>query len=255
MAYRRDLIFETPLLSWQQLTLQSAASEWSDDYRVASPRLLLPSTLAFECRLGPHRFTCDPTSALWLTPAHTYRMRRPWAAQRSTLLHLNAELGRPRRCAVPLSTHLHLGLWAQAWQAGTLEPLALEERLLALAQRTLPADDPRADQRAHRAVERARDFIASAPQGKHTLAQIASAVHCSAFHLARRFRQRTGHSLHGFRTRLRLAAAIARLRDGERDLNTLAADLGFASHSHFSAVFRRHLGMPPSELRNGVTTP
>ena len=252
MAYHRRTVFRTPLLGWQQLTLLEAASDWSDDYRVDSPRLLLPLTRCFECSLGDARFTCDAGAALWLTPEQPYRMRRPWVGQRVAVLAIEADLGSARRAPVPLATHWSLARWAHAWAAGSLEPLALEERLAALMQ-SLFHDTSAEPVRPHRAVERARDFIASEPARRHTLADIAQAVHCSPFHLARTFRANTGTSLHGFRTQLRLAEAVERLRDGERDLNALAADLGFSSHSHFSAVFRRRFGVPPSQLRTNLT--
>ena len=35
------------------------------------------------------------------------------------------------------------------------------------------------------------------------------------------------------------------------DLTELAMDLGFSSHSHFSARFRRAFGLTPSEFRRG----
>jgi AraC family transcriptional regulator len=252
MTYRRETVFRTPLLSWQRLTLPVAARDWSDDYRVDSPRLLLPSAGCFECQLGMRRFVCDASTALWLTPTQTYRLRRPAAAQHSALLLIDADLGAPGRSALPLVAHLHLAVWSAAWSAGALAPLALEERIVALVHCTLPADAG-APARPHRAVERAREYIASAPENNDSLSEIASAVNCSPFHLARTFRRRTGQSLQRFRTGLRMAAAIERLRQGERDLSTLAADLGYASHSHFSAVFRSQLGVPPSEVRRILT--
>ena len=36
---------------------------------------------------------------------------------------------------------------------------------------------------------------------------------------------------------------------GERDLSRLALDLGYSSHSHFTAAFRRSFDVPPSAAR------
>jgi AraC family transcriptional regulator len=36
---------------------------------------------------------------------------------------------------------------------------------------------------------------------------------------------------------------------GERELTAVAFDLGFSSHSHFTASFRRTFGAAPSALR------
>jgi AraC-like DNA-binding protein len=42
---------------------------------------------------------------------------------------------------------------------------------------------------------------------------------------------------------------VERLLGGESDLGQIGVDLGFTSHSHFTSVFRRILGLTPSELR------
>jgi hypothetical protein len=131
MAYRRDSIFETPLLQWQQLTLLSADAGWTDAYRVDSPRLLLlPAGACFEASLGRASFVCDPGSALWLSPEDSCRLKYRWIGQRSALMCVAADLGPSRRVAVPLSAHLRLGLWRQAVAHGEAEVLALERRVL-----------------------------------------------------------------------------------------------------------------------------
>jgi AraC-like DNA-binding protein len=40
--------------------------------------------------------------------------------------------------------------------------------------------------------------------------------------------------------------ALEPLADGAGDLTRIALDLGFSSHSHFTAAFRRHFGLTPS---------
>src|SRR6185312_12620124 len=72
------------------------------------------------------------------------------------------------------------------------------------------------------------------------------------------FNTEAGIPLHRFLLDLRLALALARLGDNVR-LNDLALNLGFATHSHFSAVFRRRVGETPravrQTLRVGVVVP
>ena len=82
-----------------------------------------------------------------------------------------------------------------------------------------------------------------------TLHDVADAACCSPFHLARRFRQHTGLSVHAWRQRLRLAAALQRLEEGERSLSALAFALGFSSQSHLGAVFQRELGVTPARAK------
>jgi AraC family transcriptional regulator len=101
----------------------------------------------------------------------------------------------------------------------------------------------------HDLVQRAKAFVAARATQRLLLQQVADAVGCSLFHLCRVFRRITGWTLHGYQTHLRLRLALDRLRDGAA-LGDLALDLGFASHSHFTAAFRRTFGMPPSRFRS-----
>jgi hypothetical protein len=50
---------------------------------------------------------------------------------------------------------------------------------------------------------------------------------------------------------MRLALALNLLADCN-DLTTLAIDLGFASHSHFSASFKRTYGLTPSDFQRSI---
>jgi AraC-like DNA-binding protein len=253
MPYRRHTLFRTPLLAWQRVELDGALPAWSPDYRVDGPRLLVPQDACFECSIGAARFVCDPTTALWLSPGQSYRMRRPHADQSSLVLAVGEDLAPSQRTALPGDAHLQLARWLSLLARGTAaEPLRLEEELACWVRSVVAAGTNAHaghDARSVRAVERAREYLSVLPSRNDTLADIARAVHCSPFHLARTFRRRTGQSLHGYRTRLRMTQALHRLRGGERDLALLATDLGYASHSHFSGVFGRCFGTTPSRMR------
>jgi AraC family transcriptional regulator len=82
-----------------------------------------------------------------------------------------------------------------------------------------------------------------------TVAAVAAEVHVSSYHLTRVFRAQTGFALHEYLNQLRVRAAFERIRDGHDDLATLAADVGFSSHSHLTANFRRAFGGPPTVAR------
>lgn len=93
------------------------------------------------------------------------------------------------------------------------------------------------------------DRLASDPASSASLGEIAQAVAASPFPLAPRFKRATGVGLHGYRTQLRMAQSLARLGDGEGDLTGLALDLGYSSHSHFTAAFEAHFGVAPGRAR------
>lgn len=103
---------------------------------------------------------------------------------------------------------------------------------------------------AHRdLVAAVREVVAGSLGDPLALDGIARRVHSSPFHLARVFGEQTGASIHRFRSRLRLRAALDRIAGGEQDLSRLALDLGYASHSHLTDSFRREFGGPPSRYR------
>lgn len=99
-----------------------------------------------------------------------------------------------------------------------------------------------------RALERVKQAVAVAPAAKWTVEKLAHVAGLSPFHLCRVFRRMTGTSIYDYVLRERLASTLDAVLDGD-DLTTVALDAGFASHSHFTARFRRFFGCTPAELR------
>jgi AraC-like DNA-binding protein len=84
------------------------------------------------------------------------------------------------------------------------------------------------------------------------LDDLAAELHVSPNHLCREFRRETGTTIHGHRELLRLAEALDHFERPCDDLTGLALDLGYSSHAHFSANFKRVLGTSPSRLRAAI---
>ena len=81
-----------------------------------------------------------------------------------------------------------------------------------------------------------------------SLDDLARYAGSSPYRLCRIFRAHTGQSIRAYRSQLRLRAAFDRLLQGA-DITDLALELGFSSHSHFTAAFRSRFGTSPSRLR------
>ena len=102
-------------------------------------------------------------------------------------------------------------------------------------------------------MEAARLLLGDALTEQVAVTDIARRLDVSAFHLARQFHTVTGTSMHRYRRELRARAAVHTLLDHpQRDLSTIAADHGFASHSHLTSTCKQIFGHTPSELRSAT---
>lgn len=100
-------------------------------------------------------------------------------------------------------------------------------------------------------VDRAKLVLASDLSRRWTLAEIAAEVGVSPVYLTQIFQQVEAMPLYRYHLRLRLARALDLL--GRYDnLTTLGMDLGFSSHSHFSASFKQVYGRTPAEFQRSI---
>jgi len=264
---------------------QSFEDEW-----VESHEIVIPRRGVFIKEVGRRHTIVDANYALFLPPRQTYRVSHPvpggddctvfkcadslvrqalhsydpGANDRTAERVLRIDHGPldPQTLGLVYSIRRHA-------LAPTCDRLAIEETTIALIDHLIynahairglrPAAARKGTRRAHSEfVERVRALVAADYQSNHSLAAIASAVHCSPYHLARIFRRHTGLSICRYRRRLRLADAADRIARGQSDLTAMALELGFSSHSHFSAAFRREFAVPPTEFRSplgGVEVP
>jgi AraC family transcriptional regulator len=131
----------------------------------------------------------------------------------------------------------------------------LEEWMVALLRAALGTDrrTGQPGSTTRRLIRRAKEFLEANLSSPVRLADVAREVGASPAYLTDTFRRVEGIPLHGYLTQLRLARALVELRHAD-DLTTLALDLGFSSHSHFTAAFRRAFGCTPSQFRGSAGT-
>jgi len=129
-----------------------------------------------------------------------------------------------------------------------LEPLALDAIVERLAGRLAARSDDRPRARrgstAHRAVARARDFLAAEAHRTVASEELEKVTGVDRFALARHFRAATGTSPHRYQIGKRLARAQKLIADG-MPLSEAAAATGFADQSHFSRHFSARFGLTP----------
>ncbi|MEW9572731.1 helix-turn-helix transcriptional regulator [Rhodanobacter sp. Si-c] len=217
----------------------------AEDHRYA----LAPGCIAFIPSMRQHDFALDAGPRDWV-------LLQVEAAAGESLSRLpGLERLREPFCARP-SQGLGLRLRQLAdWlvELGPLDPLALPMvellmRAVALAPavkgRKLAAN-ARALQRLRPAIDRLRRRPADAPGAE----QAAALCAMSAAYFSRRFKQQVGMSWSDYVRTHRLHLASRRLLETEQSIAAIAADLGFATPSHFGELFLHRFGMTPGEYR------
>lgn len=186
------------------------------------PDLLLELLSAYEPDVverptEPFSMPCGPSDA------HSY------AAQRTVVRHVHGE--------------------------ETPDPLAVDESVVAILDHllTLAHGRPHPSD-AGRLAPAVKRYLADHFTASDSLQEIAAAVDCSVFHLCRVFREETGTTIHRYRHQLRLRRSLELVAEPDSDLTDVAFRLGFSSHSHFTAAFRKAFGTTPSEFRRAPSS-
>lgn len=94
------------------------------------------------------------------------------------------------------------------------------------------------------------EYINANLSEKLELSLLAQVAGLNVFHFARAFKQSTGESPHQYVLRRRIEQAKDFLRSSRLSVIEASARTGFVDQSHFSKVFRRIVGVAPSEYRN-----
>lgn len=207
----------------------------------------------------------DPTALLCTHEGEPYRISHPHGGDQTLVFTPSKELTaqlhegfgttalaiRRRTAIAAARAQLIAHTFYADWLAAR-DPCAADERLLEFfasiaaqpREIRLVSDDP--------LVRRTIEYVHHTPESSLTLQGIAAAMGVRASHLTHSFSRRTGQPLYRYVMSLKLSRALHRIVATDEDLTDIALDLGFSSHSHLSAAFRRRYGMSPSAARSHI---
>ena len=83
-----------------------------------------------------------------------------------------------------------------------------------------------------------------------SVASIAQHLGISEGHLSRTFKKETDYTLLNYLTRFRIQKAMALLREGRVKVYEAAEQVGYRDVTHFSATFKKVVGVSPSEYQD-----
>ncbi len=266
-----------PLLTTDTMTVwdvvcQGMCRHKSAEEFVAATHLVFPYRGVYVHHVGRAEAVAEANQIVFINEGEPYRVSHPIAGGDSslsigvsaaTLLELApANYLQARSRAAFNRLHLRIDAGVQALTArlrqrlahGAIEALEAEALTLALLRRALGESISRAPSGSvgrQKLVDRAKLVLASDLGRRWTLAAIAADVGVSPVYLTQLFQQVEGLPLYRYQLQLRLARALELLGD-DVDLTDLALDLGFSSHSHFAATFKRTYGQAPSAFQRST---
>lgn len=106
--------------------------------------------------------------------------------------------------------------------------------------------------RADLLIQRIKAFIVENHAAALTLDEIAWQAKLSREHVARTFRQATGHTVFDYLQLVRIEVAQQLLSDSALPITEVARRTGFSSATLFGRVFKRQLGLSPIAYRQSV---
>jgi AraC-like DNA-binding protein len=172
----------------------------------------------------------------------------------SLLRDTAAPVFRRQRLRIDPRAQVLVALLRHSLRENIAEPLEAESLAFTLASRALgprTAHAAGASAGRQRLANRAKLVLASDLARRWTLAEVSAEVGVSPVYLTQVFQQVEGLPLYRYQLRLRLARALDLISERD-DLTDLGLELGFSSHSHFSAAFRQLYGRSPSAFKQSA---
>lgn len=265
-------LLKTPTVAITETYCQGSCRHQSVEECTATTQLVFPYRGVYVRHVGNDQAVAEANQVLFFNATEGYRVSHPLPGGDASLtlvigesqlrelapptfLHHGTTLAfRQQRRRIDARAQALVALLRHSLRQKIAEPLEAESLALTLVQRAL---GPRTTHAAgasigrQRLVDRAKLVLTGDLGRRWTLAEIAAEMRCSPVYLTQVFQQVEGLPLYRYQLRLRLARALDLLPQYV-DLTTLSLDLGFSSHSHFSAAFREAYGRSPSEFRQSA---
>ena len=274
-------VFATGTVTIGRFRCPTSHPRFTDSGPIREFCVVFPRTSVWICHRDGRPFVADPTIATLYNKGQEYTRRRlagdgdrcEWFALGGEVLRdiiagvdpraADSDQRLFRVSRAPCDRRIYAAqrsVFRHVTAAADPDRLYVEETVLTLVgqvvdeayRREATADSSRRP--AHReVVEAVRSLLAARVAQAMTLQEISAAVGVSMYHLARLFARVTGTTIHRYRQELRVRAALERVLDTRRDLLAIALELGYSSHSHLTAEFKRAFGVPPSVLRRSAS--
>jgi len=102
-------------------------------------------------------------------------------------------------------------------------------------------------------IGRVKEYIQANLKNEITREDIANSVYLNPDYLTRLFKKSTGASLIEYVTETRIKKSIILLNESNLPISTVASEVGYDNLTYFSKLFKKHVGITPSDYRRQMT--
>jgi AraC-like DNA-binding protein len=272
MELSTQLLLGTRALAVRDVVCAGSCRHRSEEEYAEKTCLVFPYRGVFVRHVGRIAAVAEANQLLLFNEGEGYRISHPveggdgclslaigegWLRELAPAQHLRqgaAVAFRSERLRIDARTQALVALIRHGLRTHAVEPLEAETLVLTLVRRALgerTSHAPRGTSGRRKLVDRAKLALSSDLGRRWTLADIAAEVGVSPVYLTQVFQQVEGMPLYRYQLRLRLARALHLVARYD-DLTRLGLDLGFSSHSHFTAAFRQVYRRTPAEFRRSI---
>ncbi|MGI5838744.1 MAG: helix-turn-helix transcriptional regulator [bacterium] len=96
------------------------------------------------------------------------------------------------------------------------------------------------------------DYLWEHVNREFSLDKLSEIANLSPYYLVRLFKDNTGKTPYAYYMDIKIGKAMEYLKAGKHSITEISFILGFSSHSHFSSIFKKRVGMTPSDFINWV---
>lgn len=267
-----DLLLNTQAISLRDISCDGACRHKSPKECAISTAIVFPYRGLFVRHLDEDEAVGEANQVLFFNPFQEYSVSHPVAGGDACLSLAVAEellreivpqsqlvrspdiVFRAQHARISPAAQSIAALLRHGLRARKMDPLKAETLALSLVSHSVLDEMPsdRSSSVGKRKLIYRTKLALSADLGRRwTLSEIGREVGCSPVYLTQLFRQIEGMPLYRYQLNLRLAKALEDIASYD-SLTSLALDLGFSSHSHFTSTFRAAYGRNPSDFRKMV---
>src|SRR5580704_556160 len=265
-------LLRSPTVTIRDTECEGSCRSMSSEEFTTTTQLIFPYRGVYVRHVGHDQTVAEANQVLFFNAHEGYRVSHPVAGGDGSLtlvieesqlhelspldiLHRSSGIAfRQQRLRIDARAQALVALLRHSLHQKVAEPLEAEVLALTLVRRTLgsrSSQAPGATVGRQKLADRAKLVLSRDLMRRWTLAEIAGELRVSPVYLTQVFQQVEGLPLYHYQLQLRLARALDLLARYD-DLTTLALDLGFSSHSHLSATFRRVYGCSPSAFKSSA---